>query len=99
MKPEASMTMDQAEHAAEVLKTVAHPLRLRIVAILCEGDEHVTGLSERLGVPQAIVSQQLRLLRMRRLVVVTRENGFAHYHLAEKQLRTLVGCMQRCRVP
>ncbi len=86
----------RAEHAAEVLKAVAHPLRLRIVATLCRGAEHVNGLAELLEVPQPIVSQQLRILRARGLVAVARENGFARYRLAEPALRDLVCCMERC---
>ena len=89
---------DRAEHCSEVLKAVAHPLRLRIVAILCDGDAHVNALAERLGVSQAIVSQQLRILRMRGLVGAAREGGFARYSLLEPQLRDLVSCVERCSV-
>jgi len=86
----------RAAHLAEVLKAVAHPLRLRIVAILVEGDAHVTALAERLGAGQAIVSQQLRILRHHGLVAADREGGFATYRLVERNLAGLVGCMERC---
>jgi len=86
----------KAAEVAETLKAVAHPLRLRIIAILCEGDEHVNGLAERLGTNQAIVSQQLRILRMRGLVDASRESGFAKYRLIEPQMVDLVNCMERC---
>lgn len=88
-----------AERIAEVLKAVAHPLRLRIVATLCRGDENVSGLAERLSAPQAIVSQQLRILRLHGLVAAARQKGFARYRLAEPQLRNLVACMEKCRRP
>ena len=81
---------------AEVLKAVAHPLRLRIVASLCEGEAHVGALAERLGASQAIVSQQLRILRSHGLVAATRAGGFARYRLIEQNLRGLVRCMQNC---
>ncbi len=87
---------DRCEQVVEVLKAVAHPLRLRIIAALCEGDAHVTALAERFGVKQPMVSQQLRILRMHRLVGVQREGGFARYHLAEEGLRDLVRCMEGC---
>ncbi len=89
---------DRAEHCADVLKAVAHPLRLRIVAALCQGEEHVNALAERLGATQAIVSQQLRILRMHRLVEARRSDGFAWYRLLEPNLRTLVACMDRCAI-
>jgi ArsR family transcriptional regulator len=87
---------ERAEQVAEVLKAVAHPLRLRIVALLCRGEHHVNGLAEALEAPQPIVSQQLRILRARGLVTAARENGFARYRLAEPALRELVCCMEKC---
>jgi len=86
----------RAEHCAEVLKALAHPLRLQIVAILCEGEQHVNGLAEMLEVKQSIVSQQLRILRMRSLVGVTRCNGFALYRIAEPNLINMVHCIEQC---
>ena len=86
----------RAEYLADVLKALAHPARLRIVAALCEGEESVIGLAERLGLPQAIVSQQLRILRMSGLVAAEREGGFARYSLAQPRLRELVCCLEGC---
>jgi DNA-binding transcriptional ArsR family regulator len=87
----------RAQHLADILKALAHPVRLRIVAALCEGAESVIGLAERLDIKQAIVSQQLRILRMSHLVSATRENGFSRYGLAEPRLRDLVRCLDGCR--
>jgi DNA-binding transcriptional ArsR family regulator len=86
----------RAGEVSEVLKAVAHPLRLRIVATLCEGEANVTALADRLGASQAIVSQQLRILRSHGLVAATRVDGFARYRLLEENLRALVRCMERC---
>lgn len=88
---------DKAEHAAEILKAVAHPLRLRIVALLCTEELHVNAIAERLEKSPAIVSQQLRILRMNRLVEAAREDGLATYRLVEPQLRDLVRCIAGCR--
>lgn len=87
---------EHAEHLAEVLKAVAHPLRLRIVALLGQGDAHVGDIAARLDAPQALISQQLRILRMNRLVEADRHGGFATYRLLEPRLRELVRCMERC---
>ena len=87
---------DRATHVADVLKAVAHPLRLRIVAALCQRDEVVGALADKLGASQAIVSQQLRILRSHGLVAARRENGFARYRLVEQNLRGLVRCMEGC---
>jgi len=85
-----------AAHLAEMLKALGHPSRLRIVATLCAGEQTVTGLTEKLDIPQAIVSQQLRILRMSGLVEAARKEGFARYRLAEPRLRQLVKCLEGC---
>ena len=79
-----------------ILKAVAHPMRLRIVAMLCARQMHVSALAEGLQISQAIVSQQLRILRMSGLVGSSRQGGFAVYRLTEPHLRDLVNCMERC---
>ena len=80
----------------QILKAIAHPLRLRIVAILCNEDQHVSGLSSELDVNQAIISQQLRILRMSGLVETSRRDGFAVYRLAEPRIKTLIRCVENC---
>ncbi|MFT3915509.1 MAG: metalloregulator ArsR/SmtB family transcription factor [Anaeromyxobacteraceae bacterium] len=87
----------RAEHVATVLRAIAHPLRVRIVATLCRSELHVSALAEALDAPQAIVSQQLKILRAERLVEARREDGFAYYRIAEPALRDLVCCMEKCR--
>lgn len=96
--PRPAIATDPARAAqlAEVLKAVAHPLRLRIIAVLVEREANVSALAERLGASQAIVSQQLRILRQGGLVAVDREGGFATYRLLERNLEGLVHCMEHC---
>ncbi len=87
----------RAAETAEILKALSHPARLLIVAQLCGGEAHVSDLAERLAVPQSLVSQQLRILRMANLVEFRRENGFAVYRLAQPHLVELLHCLESCR--
>jgi ArsR family transcriptional regulator, zinc-responsive transcriptional repressor len=95
LDPAALMCRDpqRCARAAEILKGLAHPLRLQLVALLATGDEYVGAIAERLGRPQAIVSQQLRILRMHRLVSVTRSDGKALYRLAEPRIAGFLDCL------
>jgi ArsR family transcriptional regulator len=79
-----------------MIKALAHPIRLRIIALLCQDRQHVTALARQLEAKQAIISQQLRILRIHGLVEVGRESGFAYYRLAEPQLRELIHCIEGC---
>jgi ArsR family transcriptional regulator len=81
---------------AETVKAIGHPVRLRILALLCSGGRNVSDMARDLDIPQAIVSQQLRILRLSRLVVASREEGFAVYALAEPRLVQLVACLEGC---
>ena len=89
--------IDNFEVAAEILKAVAHPIRLQILVALCKESRHVNDLSEYLGVAQSIVSQQLRILRMKDLVAATRKNGFAYYSITKPKLRDLIDCLAQCQ--
>lgn len=86
----------RAEHCSSILKALGHPLRLSLVALLCEGDAHVSLMAQRLGHQQATVSQQLRILRMADLVRVRHEQGFSVYTLGEPRLAELIDCIERC---
>jgi DNA-binding transcriptional ArsR family regulator len=81
--------------AAEILKTVAHPLRLRILSLLCAHEESVGALAERLAARPAAVSQALAILRQERLVAVTRLHRRACYRVDEPGLRTLIPWIER----
>jgi DNA-binding transcriptional ArsR family regulator len=86
----------RAAYLADVLKALAHPERLRIVAVLCERETNVTGLAAQLGLQQAIVSQHLRILRMSGLVAARRRDGCSTYALAQPRLKELVACLESC---
>ena len=86
----------KAEKMAEIMKAIAHPLRFRIVAILCNQDERVTEISKELEVKQALISQQLRILRMAGLVEVNKLEGASRYTLKEPKLKDLVRCVAEC---
>ncbi len=88
---------DNAERIADVMKAVAHPLRLQIIDLLCQADERVSEMAEVLDTKQALVSQQLRILRMSGLVESYREDGISRYTLAEPRMNDLIKCVTGCK--
>ena len=87
----------RASEIADILKALSNPARLMIVAQLRDGEANVSELTDRLSLPQPLVSQQLRILRMADLVDFRRENGFAVYRLAQPRLVELLHCLESCR--
>jgi len=56
------------EALAELFKLLSDSTRLRILAILVNGERNVTSLCQELGLPQPTVSHHLGLLRMRNVI-------------------------------
>lgn len=88
MRP--SLTEDDAEHLAEVMRALASPLRLRILSVLRDGPTTVTDLSQRLDAAQAAVSNHLRLLRHLSLVSGERRGRHIYYHLFDEHVADLL---------
>lgn len=83
LAPKPTMA-EAASQAAEFLKLLANPWRLRILCTLGErGEVTVGGLAELLGVRDALVSQHLTLLRRDGLVRGRRDGQSIHYSLAD----------------
>ena len=53
----------QLARAADTIRLLGHPDRLKIVEVLEYGESTVSEIQEKLGLPQAIVSQHLANLR------------------------------------
>jgi len=86
----------QAREFAEILKALGHPVRLQIVDILSNGQRSVTKLAQLTDRQQAIVSQQLKILRLSGLVTSERAHGKAYYSLRMEKLPTLLSCLRSC---
>lgn len=87
---EVSAQTKAFEAAGELLKVLAAPARLAIVAELAEHPRFVHELVDRLGMSQPLVSQHLRVLRGARLVGVERRGREAVYSLADQHVVHLV---------
>ena len=55
--------LDALEQAAECLKTLAHPHRLRMIQMLLRGRYTVGELAEACGIPSHMASEHLRLMQ------------------------------------
>lgn len=85
----------KVERAAEVLKTVAHPLRLRIVELLESGEKSVNELKELLGVTQPLTSQHLLQMRMRGVLGSRREGTLVYYSITNPDVIKVIHCIRR----
>ncbi|MGB6064666.1 MAG: metalloregulator ArsR/SmtB family transcription factor [Desulfomonilaceae bacterium] len=87
---------ERAEHVAEIVKAFAHPLRLRILAILSKEQDNVTGLANRLGASQPDVSHQLAIMRTHGILACERKGTVVRYGLARPRLKGLIDYLEGC---
>jgi DNA-binding transcriptional ArsR family regulator len=74
------------EKAAEVLKALANPTRLRIVELLNDGEMCVSELVDALGVSEPIASQQLNKMKDKNILGSRRRGCMVFYYLKDKQM-------------
>ena len=86
---------ERIERAAEVLKTVAHPVRLRIVELLEAGEKSVTELRQLLGLTQPLTSQHLTQMRVRGVLGTRREGAQVYYSIANPDVVKVIHCIRR----
>lgn len=77
---------DQLQSSTEVLRALAHPLRLDLIHFIRRsGWVSVQTIYQSLGIEQSLTSQHLRILRRAGLVVTERDGKHVNYHLVEER--------------
>jgi ArsR family transcriptional regulator len=75
---------------AELFKALGHPVRIRILELLRDGERSVSELQTELGIEASSVSQQLAVLRGRQLVAGRREGTTVFYSVVDPQVFDLL---------
>lgn len=84
------MPQQIANFKAEFFKALAHPIRIRILDALRDGEKGVNELSETLKIEPANVSQQLAVLRTRNIVIGRKTGSNVYYSVSDKTLFRLL---------
>ncbi len=91
-----SIQDDVLERAANVIKCLGHPLRLRLLEALEDGELTVTELQEYSGASQAAVSQQLATMKSRGVVESRRDGTYVYYRIIEPKVQHILGSIRTC---
>jgi DNA-binding transcriptional ArsR family regulator len=79
-----------ANFKSEFFKALAHPIRIRILDSLRDGEKGVNELSEILKIEPANVSQQLAILRVRNIVMGRKVGSNVFYSVSDPTLFRLL---------
>src|SRR5947208_422927 len=86
--------LDALGKAAECLRTLAHPHRLRMVQMLLQGRFTVGELAEACEIPSHMASEHLRLMQRCGFLAQEKEGRFVYYTIAEPHLADIMHCVE-----
>jgi DNA-binding transcriptional ArsR family regulator len=88
--------IETLERVAPIIRNVAHPLRLRILDYLDQegAPRSVSDIMAAADAGQAIVSQQLRILKDQGVLAARRDGNFVLYTIADRSVLLLLDCIR-----
>ena len=91
------LSAEQFEQAANMLKAIAHPMRLAIVQYLDQGKKlTVTEIHNLLNIEQSTTSHHLGILKDKGVLASKREGKNTYYYLKHENLSKIIECMSQC---
>lgn len=90
--------LKKLERSAYILKTIAHPVRLMIIARLNQHKElSVKQICKEVKGEQSVISHHLSNLKTKGLLSSRREGTNVFYHLKERKLVSVLDCIEKCK--
>lgn len=86
--------IEQLEQAAECLKVLAHPHRLRAVQMLLQADFTVGELAEACDINSAMMSEHLRLMQRCGFLESVKDGRKRFYTVVEDHLSQIMECIE-----
>ena len=80
----------QAEIISELLKSIAHPIRMKILCFLMEGEKNVGEIEQQFGSTISNISQHLTVLRKAKIIDRRKEANFMFYTLTDNNVQKLM---------
>jgi DNA-binding transcriptional ArsR family regulator len=84
------LNLEIQQFKAEFFKALAHPLRIRILELLADGDKNVNEIQSLVGSEGSAVSQQLTVLRAKNIVTGTKNGNRVIYSLRDPMIIELL---------
>lgn len=85
---------DDIQMAAQAIKAIAHPLRLKILCVLGEQEVSVQEIVEQVGTSQSNISQHLAILRDKGVLSTRKDANRVYYRIGDLRTLKLVSMMR-----
>lgn len=76
------------------MKAIAHPLRLKVLCVLGEGELSVQEIVDNVGTTQSNISQHLAILRDKGVLITRKDANRVYYRIGDMRTLKLVGMMR-----
>ena len=83
------------EQLSEILKALAHPARLQIVAGLLKDECNVSQIQRTLRLPQSTISQHLRILKNGGIIKGRTEGTKRCYSVVDKRVKEIIKVVEK----
>ncbi|HDR6272065.1 TPA: helix-turn-helix transcriptional regulator [Bacillus cereus] len=85
------MDSNNLERSTEILRVLAHPIRLQIAhELLMKKTLHVSALQQLLNLPQSTVSQHLNKMRNHKVVAYERKGIEVYYRVDDEKVKQIL---------
>lgn len=91
--------LKECKKVSRILKSLAHPDRLKVLCLLVDQERTVGELVESCGSSQSQVSQFLSRMRLEGLVEGDREGQVVRYRIADPNIRKLIRSLKNIYCP
>jgi len=88
------MLEEKVEVVSSLLKSISHPLRLKILCILQDGEQTVGDIQTAVQTTNANVSQHLTIMRNQGIVTSRKEANFIYNRIGDDRVVALMDTLQ-----
>ena len=94
LTPQLLTRDEDIERASRSLKAMSHPLRLKILCTLGEGEVSVQEIVDSVGTSQSNISQHLAILRDKGILATRKDANRVYYRVGDARTLRLISMMQ-----
>jgi DNA-binding transcriptional ArsR family regulator len=80
----------QIDIVTELLKSIAHPIRMKILCFLMDGEKNVGEIEQQFGSTISNISQHLTVLRKANIIDRRKEANFMFYSIKDNNILKLM---------
>jgi len=90
---------EDLELVAFILKTIGHPVRLKIIILLSVHDSMtVNDIVEQCDTEQSLISHHLTNMKLKGILESRRDGKYIYYSIKLKEVLNVIDCMASCKL-